>query len=706
MSGGRLRIGVDTGGTFTDLVLIDGEGAAVATHKLLSTPDDPARAVLGGIEALLQGASGEVAQVVHGSTVATNALLEHADARAVLVTTAGFEDVLAIGRQHRPELYALVPRRPEPPIPRRMCLGVDERVGHDGQVITPLTADAVEDVVARLIELKPEAVAVCLLHSYANADHERRLGEAIREALGGGVHLTLSHALLPEHREYERAATCAINAVVAPRMVRYLDRLAEGVGGERLVIMGSHGGTLPVSLVRREPARTVLSGPAGGVLGATAAASAAAVASAERASARVPSQPTPHDPTRIITLDMGGTSTDVALCDRGHGLTSEGEASGGGLPVRLRMVDMTTVGAGGGSIAWVDPGGALRVGPRSAGADPGPACYGRQPPPAERASARVPSHHKPTAHAWLPTVTDAHVVLGHLPTGTPLGSGLTLDADAARAAIAQLADAAGLSVEDAAEGVLRVVEATMAQAVRRVSLQRGHDPRGFTLVPFGGAGGLHAARLADALGMTRVLVPNHPGLLSAVGMLTARGRREFTATLRMTAAPGDPPGLGGPVDVLRRRATRALGEGEWSASWSLDMRYAGQSFDINVPLDVDPAVSAPGADAVNLSAALDAFAAEHRRLYGHDNPDRPVELVALRLAALGPAPVPLQPGACSPRANPPDSSNTFTPRGPLSTGDTLPGPAVITEYSATTLVPQGWRLTVLADGAMELTRDD
>ena len=669
------RIGVDTGGTFTDLVLLDATGVIVATHKLLSTPDDPARAVLRGIDELLAKAGHpprheRPTDVVHGSTVATNALLEHADARVVFVTTAGFEDTLRLARQHRPDLYDLHPRRPDPPVPPERCVGVRERMRHDGSIITPLSADEIERIVAELSRLDPQAVAVSLLHSYANDTHERRLGEAIAARLSG-VHLTLSCDLLPVFREYERAAACVVSAVVAPRMTRYLGRLASELGGDRLRIMGSHGGTLSPAEAMREPIQTILSGPAGGVRGAAALGE------------------------RLITFDMGGTSTDVALIEAEPTLAREHTVGGeaGGLPVMLPMIDLHTVGAGGGSIAWLDAGGALRVGPRSAGADPGPACYGRQSPS--------------DAGGWKPTVTDAHVTLGHLAPDATLGEGLRIDAAAARAALQQLADAAGLDVQRAAEGVLRVAEATMMRAVHRISLQRGHDPRGFTLVPFGGAGGLHACRLAELLGIDRVLVPPNPGLLSAVGMLTAPPRRIATRSLHRTVAPGEPlPDLSPLfVELIER-----LDAGDWpnvTYQREVEMRYAGQSFEITLDTDRED------------GELLDAFAAEHARLYGYRDDDRPVELVNLRCHAIGAAPTSTPANADAPAAPTPDAAHAplarsrapgdgplpRIPRGTLRPGDRGDGPCIITEYSATTVVPQGWSFAARSDATLELTRD-
>ena len=669
------RVGVDTGGTFTDLVLNDAAGVIVATHKLLSTPDDPARAVLRGIDELLAKAGQpprreRPVDVVHGSTVATNALLEHADAKVAFVTTAGFEDTLRLARQHRPDLYDLHPHRPDPPVPPEMCLGVRERMRHDGSVITLLDEEEIERVMGELQRLAPEAVAVSLLHSYANDTHERRLGDAIVATLPG-VHLTLSCDLLPVFREYERAAACVVNAVVAPRMTRYLGRLANVLGEGRLRIMGSHGGTLSPAEAMREPIQTILSGPAGGVRGAAALGN------------------------RLIAFDMGGTSTDVALIESEPTLAREHTVGGeaGGLPVMLPMIDLHTVGAGGGSIAWLDAGGALRVGPRSAGAAPGPACYGRQSPLDEG--------------GWKPTVTDAHVVLGHLAPDATLGEGLRINAAAARAALQQLANAAGLDVQRAADGVLRVAEATMMRAVHRISLQRGHDPRGFTLVPFGGAGGLHACRLAELLGINRVLVPPNPGLLSAVGMLTAPPRRIATRALHRTVEPGQPlPDLAAAFAELIERLD--------AASWpgvrylrEVEMRYAGQSFEITLE-----------ADRRNCEL-LDAFAAEHERLYGYRDNERPVELVNFRCHAIGGSPATMQAGAYAAPTAPPDTADApltwsrgsdddpmpRVPRATLRPGERRDGPCIITEYSATTVVPQGWSFAARSDATLELTRD-
>jgi len=671
MAQSSLRIGVDTGGTFTDVVLVDTRGTLLATHKLPSTPDDPARAVLDGIAAVLAKAGlpdrrdADGPAVVHGSTVATNALLEGDTGGAALVTTAGFEDTLHIARQDRPQLYALVPRRPDPPVAAARCFGVPERLDADGAVVAPLQDDAIAALVAQLAEAGASAVAVSLLHSYANPAHERAVADALRQRFGDALHLTISSELLPEYREYERAATCVVNAAVAPKMTRYLGRLRDALGDDRLHIMGSHGGTLPVADALAQPVRTVLSGPAGGVLGAGVFGD------------------------RLITLDMGGTSTDVAVIDGQPLMSTQGTAAG--LPVKLPMVDIHTIGAGGGSIAWLDAGGALRVGPRSAGAVPGPACYGGQRRLIDRGA----------QDGWLPTVTDANVVLGRIPADTTLGEGVGPDADAARDAIVQLAARAGLGTQDAARGILRVVEAGMMRAVQRVTLQAGRDPRGFALMPFGGAGALHACALAQSLGIARVIVPPSPGLLSAVGMLTAPGRQIVSKTLMWTLAPGHEPDLDAPLDDLARSIDDA-----WTRrhrpvdfKYTLDMRYVGQSHEIT--LDLGEWRDAPSPDA----GCLEHFHRTHERLYGYREDNRPVELVAVRCIADGPR-MRLRLSRPAARATPVSPVAGVVHRGDLVAGQALTGPLIIAEYSATTYLAPGWSATPDERGSLLLEHAD
>jgi N-methylhydantoinase A len=571
----------------------------------------------------------------------------------VLLTTRGVEDVLEIGRQTRPELYALEPRRPEPLVPSSCRIGVRERVRADGRVECALGHREVRRAVAAVRRLRAQAVAICLLHSYRNPTHEARLLRAVRAT---GVHVTASHRLLREYREYERLATTTVNAYVGPLMTAHLERLeAAAPGGVR--VMQSNGGLVGAATAAAEPVRTVLSGPAGGVAGAA--------DHARRAGF-----------TRVVTLDMGGTSTDVSLVDGQP--ASRSETVVGGLPVRAAAVDVHTVGAGGGSLARVDAGGALRVGPESAGADPGPACYGR---------------------GTLPTVTDANLVLGRLVESEFLGGEMRLDVARARAALAPLARRLGGSVESAAAGVVAVVTAAMERALRVITVERGHDPRAFTLVAFGGAGGLHAADLARALGMRRVYVPRHPGLLSAWGVLAAEPMRDFTRTLRRVAPPQAllARGLRELADAARR-ALRGDGVTRPILEPALDVRYAGQSYELTVPF-------APGWPR--------AFHARHRRLFGHASSERPLEVVTLRLRARGgrqrvphdPAP---RHAAARPRVLRPvvfDGRLRRTPvhrRDDLPVGAALRGPAVICEYSATTIVPPGWRLGVDRLGGLVL----
>ena len=644
-------IGVDTGGTFTDFVCLGPDGLRV--HKRPSTPDDPARAVLAGIAELLGGPAGPRVHITYGSTVATNAVLERRGARVALLTTAGFEDVIEIGRQARPELYALEPRRPAPLVERRRRIGVDERVAADGSVLRPLGAAALRRALATVRRSGAESVAVALLHAYANPAHERRLGAALAAA---GYEVTLAHALVGEYREYERTSTAVMNAYVAPVMRRHLGRLAAGVGRAQLRVLQSNGGAVSVATAGREAVRTLLSGPAGGVIGA--------LAAARRA--RLP---------RVIAFDMGGTSTDVSLLD--GAARQQTEWTIGELPVKVPAIDIHTVGAGGGSLAACDAGGALTVGPQSAGADPGPACYGR----GER-----------------PTVTDADLLLGRLVPEAFLGGGMRLDVARARRAMGGLARELGGSVEAAAEDVVRVVNAGMERAIRRISVERGHDPRDYALVAFGGAAGLHACELAESLGMRRVLLPRHPGVLSAWGALSAELRRDYVQTVRLVAPPAAL--LTRRLRPLLARARRELraegGRGRIALTASLDVRYRGQSFELAVPLTARYAA---------------AFHAAHRARYGYADEQRAVEVVNLRLAAS----VPTRAAAL-----PPPERGTAKPlphrlrwrgrwlaarrwqRAALPRRRATAGPLVITELSATTIVPPGWRAKVLPSGDLVL----
>jgi N-methylhydantoinase A len=648
-------VGVDTGGTFTDLCWI--ENGTVRVHKVSSTPADPAVSVVEGLRRAPAGGS-----IVHGTTVATNALLEDRLARTALVTNVGFEDLVEIGRQARPALYDLEPPPPRPLVPPDLRFGIPGRLGPGGVVLEPLDPEELRNLVSRLRHAGVEAVAVGLLHAYADGSHERSVARALEAT---GLPVSLSHQVVREHREYERFVTTIVNAGLLPRMSAYLTRLGESLPGRPLAVMTSAGGTLGVEAAGRSPVQTLLSGPAGGVLGAVTMASLAGL-------------------ERVLTLDMGGTSTDVALCPGRIPRTTEGTL--GGLPVRLARVDLDTVGAGGGSLARRDAGGALQVGPRSAGADPGPAGYGRG--------------------GLEPTVTDAHLVLGRLGRAGLLGETLPLQPEASLEAVGRLGCDLGLDVMETAEGILRVAQATMERALRRISVERGHDPRDFALVAFGGAGPLHGAELAAALGVRRVLVPVHPGALSALGMVLGAPRRDLTATLLVDL---DRVTAGEVESIFRELEDRGreelAGEGVRPRAMRrerrADLRYRGQSFELTVPWDEDPAA---------------AFHQGHRKRYGLSREGEPVELVALRVAVTGPGiPPPFReapPGESGPRAALVGEERAYLEgrerslavyrRDRLRPGHRVLGPARLTEFSATTLVPPGWEARVDGHGQLLL----
>lgn len=644
-----MLIGIDTGGTFTDFVCV--EGNRVRVHKEPSTPADPALAIVAGLRHLGVETG---ATVVHGSTVATNALLERKGARAALITTAGFEDVLEIGRQARRAIYDLNVTKPPPLVPADRRLGVRERLDHAGQVIEPLAAGDVTAAVERVRALKVESVAVCLLHAYANPAHETAITRALEHETG--LFVTASHAVLPEFREYERCSTTAMNAYVGPVMHHYLGRLGERLSGHRVRIMQSNGGILSLDAARRQAVQTILSGPAGGAVGGFELGRRGGFA-------------------QVITFDMGGTSTDVSLCPGGLNRTSEGEV--GDLPIRVPVIDIHTVGAGGGSIAYRDPGGALRVGPQSAGADPGPACYGRG--------------------GAEPTVTDANLVLGRLSAPHFLGGTARLDAGAAREAVARFARTMGLTPVQAAEGITRVANATMERAIRVISLERGHDPREFALVCFGGAGAMHAADLARTLGIPRVVVPESAGALSALGLLLADFVRDYSQTLLVPVAGLDARRVEAAFRRLEARAREEfVGEGfkprQVALERSLDLRYMGQGFELNVPAGRDVGRR---------------FHALHQRRYGYADPRRAVELVNVRLLATARTEKPRLRThvVAGPNARGAiigeirmvfDGKERRAPlydRAQLRAGNAFRGPALVVEYSTTAVVPPDFRAT-------------
>ena len=571
-----MRVGVDSGGTFTDFIAWDGRGLRSA--KIRSTPDDPARAILEGVRSF------PASEVVHGSTVATNALLQRIGARTALVTTRGFEDILELARQNRARLYDWTPAPRQGLLADGLRFGVAERTLHDGSVLEPLLDSEVANLAARVGDA--EAVAVCLLHSYANAEHERRIGEALREA---GYAVSLSSELLPEYREYERAATTVVNAYVSPLMQGYIRSLRSNLPGVGLRVFQSNGGSISADEASDEAVRTVLSGPAGGLVGAAAIAEQLGI-------------------DRFITFDMGGTSTDVSLYDGEPAYTTEGAA--GGLPVRVPMLDIESIGAGGGSIAYFDEGSALRVGPRSAGAVPGPICYG--------SGTEV-------------TVTDANLLLGRIETGSFLEGTIQLDVDRTREYAEMAATEAGVSVEDLALAIIRAVNAKMERAVRSVSMERGHDPRGYAMICFGGAGPLHACQLAENLGIGRVVVPAHAGVLSALGMLVADCVRDYSRSVLNQ----DPAAAFADLEATALKEMRDQGYADMTIIRSLDMRYVGQSYELNVP-----------------ESRSDEFDSAHERRYGYCHSGRATEAVTARVKVIGKTPRSERPDLTSPSAQP------------------------------------------------------
>lgn len=622
-----MLLGVDVGGTFTDAVLVD--GGRIVTAKAPTTPDDQSRGVLAAIAAALARAgrgAGEVTAFAHGMTVATNALLEGVTARTVFCATEGFTDVIELGRQARPQLYRLQAARPAPLVSAGRRVAVPERMTPDG-VLRPLSDDAAAAVAERVASLDPEAVAVCLLHSYRHPEHERRLGAALRARLGDEVAVSLSHEVTATFREYERAATTEVDAALSPLLRRYLRALVDGALGASLpapTIMQSSGGLTDAATAADHAALTVLSGPAGGA------------AAAALLSARL-------DEPDLLCFDMGGTSCDVCVVEDGRVAVSPSHPPPdvGGRPLALPTVDIHTVGAGGGSIGWRDAGGALRVGPRSAGADPGPACYGRG--------------------GIEPTVTDANLVLGRLDADRPLAGGVRLDPTAAHTAVDRLARELGLpDAPTCAEGIIRVANTEMVRALRVVSVQRGLDPRRFALLAFGGAGPLHAAAIAESLGVGRILVPRAAGVLSALGLAAADRRRDRVRSVLLRGA------------ALTDAALAELAAGADDVTW--EVRYVGQSHEL--PLRGVPPRAA------ELRAALHAI---HEERYGYRDADADVELVTVRTAQVEPGPEvrwEAEPGH-----------------------EPKPGPTVIALDETTIFVPDGWRARTDATGTVVVTHD-
>ena len=652
-----LRLGVDTGGTFTDFVCWDGE--QIRIHKQLSTPHAPEEAILQGIAAM--GLEPGQFHLVHGSTVATNAALEGKGVRTAYVTNVGFADVLTLGRQARPELYHLQLPPQQPPVPPELCFEVDCRVDATGQRVSALSEASLAQVINNLEVAKPEAVAINLLFSFLDEQDEIAIEQAIRAALPG-VFVSRSSAVLPEYREFERGIATWLNSWLGPLVQGYLQRLAAGVSPSPLAVMQSTGGSVAAQQAASKAVNLLLSGPAGGLMAAG-------------YLAEVCQQ------SQVLTFDMGGTSTDVALVKGRPALTTEGQI--GPYPVAVPMVDMHTIGAGGGSIAWIDDGGLLQVGPQSAGASPGPACYGNG--------------------GVEPTVTDANLLLGRLRADAFLGGGMSLDVAAAEAAIKRVAESLGVDVQAAAEGILQIANEHMAQALRVISVQQGHDPRDDALMAFGGAAGLHVCDLAEALDMNRAVVPVHGGVLSALGMLVAPQTRDCSRSLRRPLEAGSPDSVSAcELDELRdvlsipaaqELANEGVAMSAIEREGSVDLRYQGQSHCLNIPLP----------QPLDLAAAAEAFHAEHEQRYGHALA-QPIELVNLRVS--------LRANRSQSLALP--ALNKSTPAEPLATvalygmgpavpvfqraelaaGQQLLGPALVVEQVSTSLIKSGWSATL------------
>jgi N-methylhydantoinase A len=647
-------IAIDTGGTFTDCVWTD--RGQLRILKVFSTPEDPSRAIAEALGTI--GVRGSLI-LLHGTTVGTNTLLQRKGARVALVTTAGFEDVIEIGRQNRPKLYDFFFDRIEPLVPRDRRLGVEERTTNEGQVLRRPSNVELQRLMDAVHQVNPEAIAVCLLFSFANPQNEEDIAQALRAL---DVPLSISHEILPEFREYERTSTVVMNAYLQPLMQKYLETLERRVlanaSETRLFVMQSSGGITALDAAARQPVRTVLSGPAGGVIGA---------AEVARRSGF----------ERIISFDMGGTSTDVALLDREPKPSSQSEIAG--LPVGVPMLDVHTIGAGGGSIARFDAAGALRVGPESAGADPGPICYG---------------------HGTEPTVTDANLILGRLRADRFLGGDFTPDLDRTRRIVTEWLKyrRSKLSVEQFAAGIIRVINAKMEKAVRMVSVERGYDPREFALVAFGGAGGLHACELAEALAIPFVIVPAMPGALSAYGILVSDVVKDHSRTVLLRTL-GELPlkRLDQEFALLRKKAEKDFRAENWRGSLayrpSVDVRYRGQGYELNLPYT---------------RRLHSAFRREHERRYGYSYSSREIELVTLRLRASMESQHARLASSRADAGSPTRLQASVTPlertsiffngkklhaaiyaREALPSGKKLIGPAVVTEYSATTVIPAG-----------------
>lgn len=648
-------LGVDTGGTFTDFVCLMANELKI--HKVLSTPHAPEQAILQGIQEMALNDLMSCGQltIVHGSTVATNAALEGKGAKTVFITNRGFKDLLTIGRQVRKELYNLTPTYTLPPVPPDWCLETGGRVAADGTTVTPLTEQDVEDIQQQLEAIQPEAVAINFLFSFLDNRHEKRLAEALPER----YFTSYSSQVLPEYKEYERGIATWLNASLGPKVAHYLKRLQHGTSPSSISMMQSTGGTVDLDYAANNAVRLLLSGPAGGLSGAKYIGELANTSS-------------------LLTFDMGGTSTDVAMINQGElKLTNEGSI--GPYPVAVPMVDMHTIGAGGGSIAYLDQGGMLQVGPESAGSAPGPACYGQG--------------------GKAPTVTDANAVLGRLRPHYFLGGRMSLDLDAAKNAIQPLADQLNLSLEETALGIIKIANNHMTQALRLISVERGYNPKHFHLCCFGGAGGLHVCELAESLQMDNAIVPVHGGVLSALGMLAANTERHLSQAYPALLGDSHLSEINHHLDSLKQQGlaqlSQELGESvnvaETNIDYSVDLRYRGQSFTLNLPWDHDNSTA---------ESAKQAFSHLHRQRFGHALTSE-VEIVTLRCAiALQKDPLTLPTLESKPPARPVEQIPLFAvsdeavqvyDRASLGADSAIQGPALLVEQVSTTLIAQGWQ---------------
>ncbi|MEK9675988.1 MAG: hydantoinase/oxoprolinase family protein [Chloroflexota bacterium] len=698
----RFRVGIDIGGTFTDGTLVDSITGEVTTSKVLSTPSNPASGFISAVEKLLATHGNidpaEIEHVVHATTVATNAIIEGKTAATAFITTEGFRDMLEIARQIRPSLYDLQFEKPQPLVPRQLCYEVPERLNAQGEVITPLDESVVEQVVEQIAKTGVEAVAVCLLHSYRNPAHEQRIGELLRAKLPN-ITISLSSDVVPEFREYLRASTTVINSSVAPVVSTYLTSIREklnssGVTSE-LLVMQSSGGVYPAEAASDAPVFMVESGPAAGAVAAAALG-------------------TSLGSPDVISFDMGGTTAKASLIRNGRPNVTKDYSVGGaaqagtgafggasGYPIRTPVVDLVEIGAGGGSIAWVDSGGALRVGPHSAGADPGPVCY--------------------RLGGTEPTITDANLVLGRLDPDYFAGGDMQLDLEGARNAIKiRCADPLGISVEEAAHGIVEIANTAMVNALRLVSVQRGHDPRDFMLIGFGGAGPAHTVRLAEQAGIPNVLIPLAPGTASALGLLVTDVRMDSSATLIARADSVQPADIAGHFARLENEGAKAhqsaaSSSGEPVFERAVEMRYWGQSFELSVP-----APNRENIDQQWLDELCESFHDAHETAYGFRAQDEPVELVNLRLTTVGKIARPNMKKLESTSYDPSPAlkgtrpvyfseSNGVTDtsvydRVKLPAGAQFSGPAIVEEPDCTTVVHPGWSVQVDEFGNLSITK--